>query len=206
MDFDEKASSWDSESRAQRAKIIAEEISKTVQLESHYKALEFGCGTGLVSFNLYDKCQHITLVDTSKGMIDVLNQKIQNSSIKNMTAINVDINKCTPSIGKFDVIYTSMALHHIKDTETTLKNLFNLLNNGGYLCIVELTEDDGAFHKAEKDFDGHNGFNQGFLKNLLGNIGFENISSRVFFNGERNIDGENVIYSLFLMFGKNLKH
>ncbi len=201
MDFNSEASSWDNHRRAQRANIIAEEISKTVQLKSYYNALEFGCGTGLVSFNLYDKFQHITLVDTSKGMIDVLSKKIQNSSVKNMNAHHVDINKCTPPIGKFDVIYTSMALHHIKDTETTLMNLFNLLNNGGYLCIVELTEDDGTFHKLEKGFNGYNGFNQDYLKNLLANIGFTNISSRVFFNGEKIIAGEEIRYSLFLMVG-----
>ncbi len=201
MDFNVEASSWDNHRRAQRAKIIAEEISKTVQLKSHFNALEFGCGTGLVSFNLYGKFQHITLVDTSKGMIDVLNKKIQNSFVKNMNALHMDISKCTPTIGKFDVIYSSMALHHIKDTETTLKTLFSLLNNGGYLIIVELTEDDGTFHKLEKGFNGHNGFNQGYLKNLLANIGFTNISSRVFFNGEKIIAGEEIRYSLFLMVG-----
>ncbi len=40
----------------------------------------------------------------------------------------------------------------LEDTETTLRNLFNLLNNDEYLCIIELTEDDGASHKMEKDF------------------------------------------------------
>ena len=99
MNFNSEASSWDNHRRAQRAKIIAEEISKTVELKSHFNALEFGCGTGLVSFNLYGKFQHITLVDTSKGMIDVLNKKIQNSFVKNMNALHMDISKCTPTIG-----------------------------------------------------------------------------------------------------------
>jgi ubiquinone/menaquinone biosynthesis C-methylase UbiE len=202
MDFNAEALNWDNERRAKRAKIIAEEISKTVQIESHYNALEFGCGTGLVSFNLYNKFESITLFDTSKGMIDVLNQKIQNSCVKNMTALYSDINKETPMIGKFDVIYTSMALHHIKDTETTLRNLFTLLKNGGHLCIVELTEDDGTFHKLEEGFDGHNGFNQIYLKGLLGDVGFHDVASNVFYNGEKIIDGQNVKYSLFLMVGE----
>ena len=173
MDFNIEALNWDNESRIKRAKIIAKEISKAVKFEKNFSALEFGCGTGLISFNLYDKLSNITLIDTSKGMIDVLNEKIHKNSIRNMTALLVDINKMTPLIGRFDVIYTSMALHHIEDTEITLRNLFNLLNNGGYLCIVELTEDDGAFHKMEKDF-----------------------------NGEKINDEENVKYSLFSMVGR----
>lgn len=137
-------------------------------------------------------------------MIDVLNEKIQNSSIKNMFALHMDINNEPPKIGKFDIIYTSMALHHIKDTETTLKALNSLLNAGGYLFIVELTEDDGTFHKLEKDFDGHNGFNQDDLKNLLAKVGFLEVDSNVFYTGENIIDGEKVKYSLFLMIGTKL--
>ncbi len=73
MSFDKYAITWDTEKRVNRAKIIAEEISKTIQIKKRYNALEFGCGTGLVSFNLYDKFESITLVDISKGMIDMLN-------------------------------------------------------------------------------------------------------------------------------------
>lgn len=202
MDFNVEAANWDNERRVKRAKIIAEEISKTIQIDNLYNALEFGCGTGLISFNLYDKFNSITLVDTSKGMIDVLNEKIQSNSLKNMTALQIDINNELPRIGKFNVIYTSMVLHHIKDTEITLKNLYSLLNTSGYLCIVELAEDDGTFHKMEKDFDGHNGFNQDDLKFLLNKVGFLDAVSNVFYNGENVIDGEKVKYSLFLMVGR----
>jgi hypothetical protein len=65
-----------------------------------------------------------------------------------------------------------MALHHIIDTRNTLKNLYEMLVSDGYLCIVELVEDDGSFHKLEKDFNGHNGFNQDKLKSLLEELGF----------------------------------
>lgn len=37
-----------------------------------------------------------------------------------MTATQADINKGFSLVDTFDAIYTSMALHHIKDTETTL--------------------------------------------------------------------------------------
>lgn len=202
MDFSIEASNWDNERRAKRAKTIAEEICKAIQTDCYCRALDFGCGTGLVSFNLYDRFESITLVDTAGGMIDVLNQKIQASGVKNMTALQMDINDQTAAIGRFDVIYTSMALHHIKDTETTLRNLFALLNNGGYLCIVELTEDDGTFHKLEENFDGHNGFDQVDLGNSLAHVGFHDVTSHVFYNGENIISGNSVKYSLFLMVGK----
>ena len=38
-----------------RAEIIAKQIADAVKSDQYYRALEFGCGTGLISFNLYDK-------------------------------------------------------------------------------------------------------------------------------------------------------
>lgn len=199
MDFNVEAANWDNERRIKRAKIIAEEIRNTVKTECHHNALEFGCGTGLISFNLYDSFNNITLVDTSSGMIDVVNEKIQNIRVKNMSALQIDISKDLSLLGKFDVIYTSMVLHHIKDTKTTLKSLYSLLNTGGLLCIIDLTEDDGTFHKMDKNFDGHNGFNQDSLIKLLTEVGFNEAASDVFYTGENIIDGKNYEYSLFLM-------
>jgi ubiquinone/menaquinone biosynthesis C-methylase UbiE len=92
MDFNIEAINWDNKRRIKRAKTIADEIIKSIKIKEKYHALEFGCGTGLVSFNLIYKFEHITLTDTSKGMIETLNSKIQHYKVKNMKALNVDIN------------------------------------------------------------------------------------------------------------------
>lgn len=203
MNFNIEAINWDNERRVNRARIIADEINKSIQIKEQYHALEFGCGTGLVSFNLIDKFEHITLIDTSEGMIEKLKLKIHDSKVKNMTAIKVDINDNIEVLGeKFNVIYTSMALHHILDIRITLKNLYGLLTEDGYLCIVELVEDNGSFHKLEKDFNGHNGFNQDQLKKLLEELGFKNVVANIFYNDVKVIEDKENNYSLFLMVGK----
>lgn len=203
MDFDIQSITWDDERRKNRAKLIAQEISKSIQIEKQYTALEFGCGTGLISFCLNDKFEMITLVDTSKGMVDVLNSKINEFEIDNMKAYQIDINESNilPE-NSYDVIYTSMALHHIVDTETTIKNLYKLLKSDGYLCIIDLDEEDGSFHKEEKDFNGHNGFNQNVLKNVLLEIGFKEVETNTFYEGLKVVEEMKVKYSLFLMIGK----
>jgi len=199
MDFNIEAANWDNEKRIKRAKIIADKIAKSIEIKENYNAMEFGCGTGLLSFNLCDKFRHIVLIDSSKGMIEVVNKKIQKLNGNSMTALEMDINIDTTLAGNFDVIYTSMALHHIVDIETTIKKLYGLLNKDGYLCIVDLVEDDGSFHKKEKDFDGHNGFNQSQLQILLEQIGFRDVSTSVFYTDIKVIDGSNINYSLFIM-------
>ena len=74
-----------------------------------------------------------------------------------------------------------------------------MLNVNGVLCIVDLDEEDGRFHKNEEGFNGHNGFNQQWLKEVVEEVGFKNITSRTFYNGIKNIDGEDVQYSLFIL-------
>lgn len=202
MDFNTEAINWDNEKRVRRANIIANEILKELQIKDDNTALEFGCGTGLVSFNLYDKFKHITLVDTSKGMIDTLKSKIQDSEITNMTALQILQNIELAVEDKYDVIYTSMALHHVNDVSATLNSLYKLLKNEGYICIIDLIEDDGSFHKSEKDFHGHNGFNQNELKNLLTEVGFRDVKSNVFYEDYKIIDDTKINYSLFIMVGK----
>lgn len=202
MSFDDYAKAWDTDKRINRAKIIANEISKSIDINDNYSAMEFGCGTGLVSFNLHDKFKSIALVDSSKGMIDILNSKIDKYKVDNMTPYHLDISNKNPLDMKFDVIYNSMVLHHIHDTKAIINNFYELLHKDGYLCIVDLDEEDGSFHKNYPEFDGHNGFNQDDLKHILTSVGFKNIESNTFFYDEKNVEGQNIKYSLFLMKAK----
>jgi len=199
MNFDDYAQTWDTEKRIDRAKVIANEISDSLGIDRAYSAMEFGCGTGLVSFNLCDRFENITLIDSSKGMIDILNSKIEKYEVNNMNASQKDLLKGDSLNMTFDVIYSSMVLHHIPDTLAIIKKFYELLNTDGYLCIVDLDEEDGSFHKDFSDFDGHNGFNQEELKSLLASAGFNDIESSVFYYDEKMIEDEKVKYSLFLM-------
>lgn len=199
MNFDSYAKTWDTEKRINRAKIVANEISNSIAINKNYSAMEFGCGTGLVSFNLHDKFKSIALVDSSKGMIDILNSKIDKYNVNNMFPYNLDISEKNSLDMKFDIVYNSMVLHHILDTEAIIKNFYKLLNKDGYLCIVDLNEEDGSFHKEFPDFRGHNGFNQHDLKNTLINAGFKNVESHTFFNDKKVIEDQKFDYSLFLM-------
>jgi ubiquinone/menaquinone biosynthesis C-methylase UbiE len=204
VNFDVKAIVWDDEARIQRGKIITDQIVNSIDLKNHYRALDFGCGTGLISFNLRDELKDITCIDISEGMIDVVLSKIKQCEVANMIAYQQDINDGYPLVAKYDVIYTCMALHHIDDIEITLQNLYLLLNKGGYLCIVELDEDDGSFHKAEDDFKGHNGFNQEELKKILKKVGLVQVESHTFYHDEKKVAEVNVNYSLFVMSSKKI--
>ncbi len=199
ISFDDYAKTWDTQNRINRAKIIANNISESIDSKESLTAMEFGCGTGLVSFNLYNKFKSIDLVDSSKGMIEILNAKVVNYKVNNMVAHEIDLLKGDKLDAKFDVIYNSMVLHHVLNTSEIIKIFYELLHKDGYLCIVDLDEEDGRFHKKYPDFDGHNGFNQERLKNMLLSTGFDDVESNSFYHAEKIVDGEKIKYSLFLL-------
>ena len=198
MNFDDIAREWDNEKRIERAKIIANKMKSTISMIQDKSAMEFGCGTGLVSFNLHNEFKNITLIDTSKEMINIANNKIDTLNLNNINTYCGDLVESKYN-EKFDIIYSSMALHHVVDINKLCKEFYNLINLNGTLCIVDLNKDDGSFHKNEIGFNGHNGFSKGWLKNILEANGFSNIKSETFYEGTKQIEGNEVPYSLFIM-------
>ncbi|MDT8718399.1 class I SAM-dependent methyltransferase [Clostridium sp. 19966] len=199
MNFDVKAKNWDNDKRKNRAAKISEEMAKALPKDKILNAMEFGCGTGLISFNLKDKFNSIDLIDTSSGMIEEVKLKIQKNNYKSMKAYCVDITSQKEILPKYDLIYTSMVLHHIVDTEKIFKVFYELLNAGGYLYVVDLNEEDGSFHSKEKDFVGHNGFNKKDFTDKAAKIGFKNIDMHDIYEDKKLIGEKEIKYSLFLM-------
>ncbi len=201
MNFDFEAKSWDDDKRIVRAKLISGEIDKWLGDKINNNAMEFGCGTGLITFNLKNKFKDIMMVDNSAGMIEEVNKKIKNQNVNNIRTWCGDIDEIDDE-NKYDVIYTSMTLHHIVNISKVLGKLHSLLSLEGELYIVDLVEEDGTFHSSEKGFEGHNGFNQNDLMETLKNIGFKDIRNKVFYKGSKSIEERNVDYELFIMIAK----
>jgi len=197
MDFKGRAKKWDNDVMIKRSEVVAEKISELVGNQKESSVMEYGCATGLISFNLMDKFKKITLMDSEEEMINVVKEKIEVYGTTNVMPVNIDLEKETYSKEKFDIIYTSMTLHHILDTENIIKVFYNLLNENGILCIVELDKEDGSFHINEKDFDGHNGFEHTCMENAFKKAGFSNIKSETFFSGKKTYQDKIIPYSMF---------
>ena len=161
MSFDDEAKTWDDDPvRTERARKFADEISSFLKDEERTKALEFGCGTGLLSFELADMFKSITLIDTSENMIKVLEEKIKVNQIKHFNPICTNLLTAEMKENTFDTIYTLLTLHHILNLDDVLKKFYALLKPNGYVCIADLVKEDGSFHSDVPGFDGHNGFDR----------------------------------------------
>ena len=175
-EFDNRAREWDKETiHWERSKAIAERMIAKIPFKPTMKALEFGAGTGILSFMLSDTFAEITLMDNSTEMIKVIQEKIDAYHSTNLKPILFNLEQEELSNDSFDCIFTQMALHHVVDTELIINRFYKMLNPGGYLVIADLYSEDGSFHGEE--FTGHNGFDVKLLKENLEKVGFTNITS-----------------------------
>ncbi len=193
MNFNNEANTWDTDRRIKRAKLISDFINKKVTLHSEMNVLEFGCGTGLISFNLYPLVKSVIGYDTSEKMLEVFNQKINDL---NLSTVNIANNLMTYT-NQIDCVISSMVFHHILDIKTQLIELSKILKIGGQLFIVDLDLDDGSFHQDELDFVGHNGFDRNEFCDVLKSVDFEIIEVGTVLSDIKHVSDVDVPYSLF---------
>lgn len=198
-EFDILASSWDENpTHWDRSKAIAQEILRTIPLKPSMNALEFGAGTGILSFMLKDYLKEITLMDNSIEMIRMTNAKIKKSKASSLKTLHFDLEKEGFKGASFDFVFTQMVLHHVKDLNNIFGHFKQFINPKGYIAIADLYMEDGSFHG--EGFDGHNGFDIEYLKKLLVNNGFENINHRQCFVINRPLpDGSTKQFPIFLL-------
>lgn len=199
--FDEKAKDWDkNQSNIERAEVIAHAIQQAIPLTPSMTGLEYGCGTGLLSFNLMDNLKFITLADNSPGMLQMLEEKITTRNIGSMKTLLLDLeNEEAPDL-KPDILYTQMALHHVMKLDLVLTKFHQMISSGGTIAIADLNKEDGFFHGD--GFTGHNGFDPDDLALKLKTAGFENVQYAPCYRMKRLINEKEMEFPVFLMTGK----
>ncbi len=202
-DFDREASSWDKNpARVKLAKDIADAIKKEVEPGPVMHALDFGCGTGLLTLELQPSVRSIMGVDSSQGMLDVLNRKIHEQNLANVKTMCLDLDRGDELPGRFDLVVCSMTLHHIQAIEPLLRLFHNVLNPSGYLCVADLDPDEGQFH-SDNEGVFHFGFDREKLRQTFVEAGFEDVRDRPAGGVMKFVVGEGMqLFTVFLMTGR----
>jgi len=199
-DFNKDAGTWDQKTgRVKLAHDVAYAIMNEVKPTHEMDVLDFGCGTGLLTLQLQPLVRSITGVDSSQGMIDVLNSKIDEHKLINVKTVLIDIEKGDVLNGKFHLVVSSMTLHHMEDIESLLKQFYECLLPGGLLCIADLDSDKGKFHSDNTGVF-HSGFDRSRMRSLLIQHGFNNVRDVTAARVVKNLpDGQTREFSVFLM-------
>ncbi len=171
-EFDSRARVWDNDKmHLERSSAIAALLEKKITPKPSLRALEYGAGTGILSFMLKDKFSEIVLMDSSREMIRVCEEKKEFFSANHVQPLWFDLEH-NDYEGKFDIIYCQMVLHHVMNTDLILSKFHSLLNPGGILAIADLYPEDGSFHSHTPDTKVHLGFEPYTLIETLKQKGF----------------------------------
>jgi len=191
--FDAAAAEWDKGDMRQRiAAQTADTILKTIPLKADMDLLDFGAGTGLLTFRLASSVRSVTAVDTSPKMLEVLQSKSTPEHV-----IKTECRDITqlPMEETFDGIISSMAMHHVENTEAFLKTLHAHLRPGGFIAIADLDKEDGTFHTHGNEGVYHFGFDREALKEKAEKNGFTDIR----FDTALTIEKPGGSYPIFLL-------
>lgn len=169
--FDQVAKVWNTKERENRTfKIYKKMHEHFFQDNKERTALEIGSGEGLLASLVASSFKEVTCIDASSNMRKESQKRFSQIGIENISVHDESFIKTTG--GKYDLIYSMLAFHHIVDVEEELNILRGLLKEEGKLILVDLDTVSPDFHKDFPDFDGHDGFSKEEIETYLKNTGF----------------------------------
>lgn len=132
--------------------------------------LDLGCGYGENCVEFVKRgATRVKGIDLSEKMLSVAKEENANDTI-------TYIRMCMEDIGaineQFDVVFSSLAMHYIKDFSKLCKDIFKLLNTEGYFIFSQENPINTCFTNGNR-----------WTKDINGNVIFSNLSNY-------SIDGE----------------
>ena len=141
MDWEEIAKTWDerqgTDTYAAAAYDSLERSCEDLDFSlSGSRACDFGCGTGLLSERLAEKCAEVVAIDSSKNMIAALEGKISSNSLDRIrplcTTLGAETVATNPLLSEpFDIVVCSSVCAFLDDYPGAVTLLGGLLRKGG---------------------------------------------------------------------------
>ena len=117
-------------------------------------ALDIGCGSGILAFELAKYYDRVVAVDLSEKLLGIARQK---RSAPNIEYIQMDANELAIN-SQFDLIVSAATFHHLPNLPVALSSVKNLLKRQGKVVLldnvseVETPATIGHIIRAARDF------------------------------------------------------
>lgn len=178
--FDSMAERYDSPERVVIAELIAGEMRAALGDMPGKRAIDYGCGTGLIGFALIDLFASLLFVDASPRMIERVERKIEETHSGNARALCCDFAEGLPPGERADVLLASQVLLHVREIEPLLRRFAAVLAPGGRLLIADFDKNEKI--RSDKV---HNGFVQSTLVDACARAGFASARAHTFYEGQK---------------------
>lgn len=191
--FDNAAAQWDQgDTRQNIAQCVFQTIVSRIALANTMNIMDFGAGTGLLSFKIAPMVHSVTGIDLSEKMLEQILAKNSDTVQVKVACRNII---SEPLDEQFNGIVSSMAMHHVEDTASLFKTFYSHLKRDGFVAIADLEAEDGSFHTHGNEGVYHFGFERNTLREIMEQAGFENVR----FHHAYTVEKERQSYPIFVV-------
>jgi len=129
-------------------KALLDLVLKNSGVKDGDKVLDIGCGTGLLSLKLLQAADcSLVAIDNSREMMAIFRDKIDKLRLKGRVTCKImDAAAFKFKDKSFDVVVSSVVLHHLKDKTGPFKKIYKMLKPGGVFVIGEIDMDTTGRH------------------------------------------------------------
>lgn len=127
-----------SKSEQERLSSTLKIVDKLVAADSvgEKKALDFGAGTGNLTGKLLEMGYHVTALDISTEMCEIIKKKYNRYlEFRKLVVINSPIEYASFNRGDFDLISCYSVLHHLPDYVGVVQRFSGFLRKGGVMYL-----------------------------------------------------------------------
>ena len=118
-------------------------VVRLSKVKNSQKVLDIGCGTGLLSLKFLEKADcYITGIDNSPEMLSIFQKKINELGLFNRIILKLE-NAQTLDFNSdsFDIVASTVTLHHLKDKYPSIKKIYHLLKPKGKFVLGDIDMD-----------------------------------------------------------------
>ena len=128
------------------------------------RVLEVAGGTGVVTTAIAQSAAAVVATDYAKAMVAILEQRVRDAGLSNVTCEQADLYGLRYAPGEFDAVVAANVLHLVPDFAGALSALRRVLKAGGRLITPTFCHDETALSwvvsraLAVTKFPGHRRF------------------------------------------------
>ena len=124
-------------------------LDRVAEHAGRARALDLGCGTGVISLSLAERGFDVLGIDHSEDMLDVARGKLASRQLTgDCTFVVGDVRHVPAEDDTFECVTCQGLLHHLPEMESCLTELKRVLRPGGYFYISEPTRDPTPLRRS----------------------------------------------------------